>query len=161
MKEIAALYLQAADSRRPMTGPVRLHITAVFAIPASWPARLRDAALAGRLYFTGKPDRDNIEKLVCDSLKELAWVDDSQVCAGPVVKRYGTPARTDVAIEEISQPAIPATPGEERRTQWVDAGMPPRPRRARPANSTKAKTKKLPAALQRAVDRAFAKERRG
>lgn len=158
-KEIAALFLQACDSRTPLTGPVALTIVAVFAIPIGWPAGLRHQAARGLVPCTSKPDRDNIEKLICDALNGLAWCDDAQIADGPVTKRYGAPARTEVVIESLACPELPATPGDQRRERWVDDGQPPKPRRAKPANMTKSQKKKLPTRLQQAVDRALGREK--
>lgn len=156
-KAIASLYLQAAETRRPLTGPVRLTIVAVYRIPTGWPAELRRTAAQGRLHCTTKPDRDNIEKLICDALNGLAWCDDAQIAAGETVKRYGDPERTEVVIESLAGPGCAATPADERRQDWVAAGQPPRPRWAAGAKPSESKTKKLPASLQAAVDHAVAK----
>lgn len=38
---------------------------------------------------TGKPDRDNLDKAVCDAITQAAvWHDDSQVTDGRIRKRY-------------------------------------------------------------------------
>lgn len=51
----------------------------------------------------GKPDWDNLGKLVCDALNGIAFKDDSQVDMGAVTKRprspYGTKPRIDIYIE--------------------------------------------------------------
>lgn len=159
-KEIAQLFRQARGPGPPLTGPVSLTVTAVFRIPVGWPRALREQAARGLVPYTGKPDRDNIEKLVCDALNGLAWCDDAQIAAGPVLKRYGGPARTEVRVESLACPDIPATPGDKRRQDWVDAGQPPPKRRGPGGSPTKSGTKKLPRSLQQAVDRALAKERR-
>jgi Holliday junction resolvase RusA-like endonuclease len=158
-REILTLFKQARRDPRPLTGPVLLTIEAVFPIPAKWPKALRDFALTGRLYCTSKPDRDNIEKLVADALNGIAWCDDAQVVDGPVLKRYGQPARTVVRVEAVDQPDVPDTEADQRREAWVEAGQPPKPRRPRQPKQSKSGTKSLPSALQAAVNRALAKER--
>jgi Holliday junction resolvase RusA-like endonuclease len=40
------------------------------------------------LYPTGKPDWDNIGKLVCDSLNGILWRDDAVIVDGSTSKRY-------------------------------------------------------------------------
>lgn len=43
---------------------------------------------------TGKPDRDNLDKAVCDAITAAAvWADDSQVTDGRIRKRYATQGR--------------------------------------------------------------------
>jgi len=40
---------------------------------------------------TGKPDRDNLDKAVCDAITAAGvWADDSQVTDGRIRKRYAT-----------------------------------------------------------------------
>lgn len=96
----------------PWTGPVMIRFTAVFEIPKSFNAALRNACLEGRVYATRKPDKDNIEKLISDALNGIAWVDDSQIQGGGV-KRYGGPERVDVVLELIE--GQPVTPSHDRR----------------------------------------------
>ncbi len=52
---------------------------------------------------TGKPDWDNVGKLVCDALNGVAFADDSQVTSCTVVKRprppYGEQPRIGITIE--------------------------------------------------------------
>lgn len=115
----AKLVLRAAPL---MTGTVRLTIEAVFRVPVSWPKKLRAAALAGEVEYTGKPDRDNIEKLVMDALNGVAWIDDAQVNRGPVVRRYGDPERTDVTVEELEAAPGLKSPAERRREAKRDSG---------------------------------------
>lgn len=74
---------------RPMTGALRLTITAVFAVPKSWTKADRLSALSGTKPHTSKPDSDNIAKLVMDALNGIAWADDKQVVSLTVAKRYG------------------------------------------------------------------------
>lgn len=56
-------------------------------------------AESGTLRPTTKPDADNYLKLVCDSLNEIMWKDDSQVIEAHVSKRYSSNPRTEVEIE--------------------------------------------------------------
>lgn len=106
-----------------MTGTVKLSVEAVFAVPKSFPAKLRAAALAGEVAYTGKPDKDNIEKLVMDALNGVAWVDDSQIDRGPTVKRYGVPERVEVVVEELKAADGLKSPAERRREKKVAEGM--------------------------------------
>lgn len=54
---------------------------------------------------TGKPDRDNLDKAVCDAITAAGvWGDDSQVVDGRIRKRYADPFQTGCRItitEEI------------------------------------------------------------
>lgn len=49
-------------------------------------------------WHIGKPDRDNLDKGVLDSLKGVFWRDDSIVCAGEIQKKYSDNPRVEVTI---------------------------------------------------------------
>ena len=67
-----------------LTGPIRLDIFAVYQLPKD---KKRRAILAQRPY-TGKPDIDNVAKVIQDALNGLAYEDDKQVVEMYVEKRY-------------------------------------------------------------------------
>ena len=83
----------------PLDGPLHLSVTAVFAIPASWPKAKR--ATASGLPHTQKPDADNLVKQLGDGLNRIAWNDDSQVAEITVRKQWGDRAETVVMVEEL------------------------------------------------------------
>jgi Holliday junction resolvase RusA-like endonuclease len=64
----------------PLDAPLAVCITAYFLRPASKSKKV--------LFPTGKPDRDNIAKLVQDSLNGILWRDDSIIVDGRDQKRY-------------------------------------------------------------------------
>jgi Holliday junction resolvase RusA-like endonuclease len=65
------------------------------AVPASWSKKKRAAALIGEIRPTGKPDFDNLAKLVSDALNRIVWVDDAQITDVSFIKRYlDTPSTT-------------------------------------------------------------------
>lgn len=84
-----ALVAHAADPYRPdapMDGPLRVDLTFLFPRPKRL-LRKRDSDQ--RIPHDKKPDRDNLEKAVLDTLTQLGfWRDDCQVCAGEVKKAY-------------------------------------------------------------------------
>ena len=60
---------------------------------------------AGRLH-TGlphatRPDGDNLFKAVADSLRAIAWIDDSQIADLTVRKFWSTRGKIDITISEI------------------------------------------------------------
>ena len=131
-REIAQLFRIAARSLPLMTGAVSLSVEAVFRVPKSWSAKGRANALAGDVPFDGKPDADNILKLVMDALNGVAWVDDCQVHPGPPVRRYGEPERVEVIVEATETPETLKTRSERRREAKVANGMvAPKSRRKR------------------------------
>lgn len=68
--------------------PLVLHIGAWFAVPKSWSKKKRAEAEAGNLYPTTTPDADNIAKILCDALNDVAYYDDKQVVQCVIRKRY-------------------------------------------------------------------------
>ena len=91
-------YAQAAMAGRPLLeGPLWVHVSAFFAIPASWPKAKIALARAGLVYATKKPDFDNIAKML-DGLNGVAFGDDAQIADGRIIKRYSERPRIVVSI---------------------------------------------------------------
>jgi Holliday junction resolvase RusA-like endonuclease len=64
---------------------VNLHIDC--AVPASGSKKKQRAALAGEIFPTTKPDKDNVIKAVYDGCNGVLWRDDVQVVGGWQLKR--------------------------------------------------------------------------
>ena len=92
---------QVMAGRAPLEGPVAIAAIATFAVPKSWSKRAREAALAGFVAHTGRPDLDNIAKAIGDGLNGIAWADDSQVARLSMTKRYGAVPGLVVTVEPI------------------------------------------------------------
>ena len=85
------LRLAATDvmgDRPPLDGPLVVDMLVVKSIPRSWSKTKQEAARAGTLLPTGKPDWDNFGKVV-DAANMVVWVDDGQIVDGRVRKAYG------------------------------------------------------------------------
>lgn len=83
----------------PTAEPVTLSFCAVFPIPKSWTKRKQIQAAAGEIR-PGKPDIDNILKIVQDAGNNVIWSDDAQVFKlRDVEKRYGDRPGLTVLIE--------------------------------------------------------------
>ncbi|WP_091865006.1 RusA family crossover junction endodeoxyribonuclease [Methylobacterium brachiatum] len=74
-------------SRLPLQGPIEVVVEARMPVPKSWSKTKQAAALAGRIRPTGKPDVDNIFKML-DALNFVVWQDDSQIVEGVASKFY-------------------------------------------------------------------------
>lgn len=74
-----------ADAREgPMQGPLRLDVVYRFPMPASRPKAARSAGLAWK---TTAPDRDKLDRAICDGLQASGLIgNDAQICAGESVK---------------------------------------------------------------------------
>ncbi len=79
----------AMRGRPPLEGPLAIEIDAIFPVPPSWPMKRRDAALAGIVRPTGRPDADNVLKSALDGLANVVFRNDSQIVRAVVEKRYG------------------------------------------------------------------------
>lgn len=77
----------AMAGRAPLDGPLEVEIEIRMPVPLSKPKRWREAALAGTIRPTKKPDWDNFAKTV-DALNMIVWVDDAQIVDGRVRKIY-------------------------------------------------------------------------
>lgn len=73
----------------PMDGPLALSVVAVLPVPTSWSRRKRDAAVAGAVWPTSRPDLDNYVKAACDALNAIVYRDDSQIVRMEAIKKYG------------------------------------------------------------------------
>lgn len=67
----------------PLTGPLRVDVVFVFPRTSNMFWKTRPMP---RVPHAKKPDRDNCDKAILDSLKGICFVDDSQVCDGRIEK---------------------------------------------------------------------------
>lgn len=95
-------YQAAAQGFRfPDDAQVAIQITARYPIPKSKSKRIKTAMLTGQIKPTKKPDCDNIVKIVCDALNEIAYRDDAQIVLVQIAKEYADEPRTDVRLWKI------------------------------------------------------------
>ncbi len=71
-------------------------------IPKTTPKKYLKTLTDERTYHIKKPDRDNLQKFVCDVL-EIAGIykNDSQVCCGFSAKYYSENPRTEIVVSTI------------------------------------------------------------
>lgn len=100
-QQLLAHWISIAGKREPHAGAVEVELTAVFEPAKSWPKGKRAAALAGELEHTGRPDVDNLLKII-DGLNGVAWHDDSQIKRATVSKCYGEQACTLITIHLLN-----------------------------------------------------------
>jgi Holliday junction resolvase RusA-like endonuclease len=86
------------QNTKPWTGPVSLDLWATYKIPKSWKKADREAAMAG-LREPGKPDLDNVVKILADSLNRVVYLDDTQITKITAQKLWSTEEdRLDVVL---------------------------------------------------------------
>ncbi len=81
----AALRLVASQHHTGalLAGPLRVDVCCVFPRQAS---KIWKSKPMPRYRHVTKPDRDNLDKAVLDSLKGVLWIDDNQACSGFIQK---------------------------------------------------------------------------
>ena len=88
---------QAMTGLLPLTGPLALDVLMFISPPLSWSRKKREAAQ----FVTGKPDCDNVLKLIGDSLNGIVYADDSQIAQVRMTRKY-TLAHEHVSIEVLA-----------------------------------------------------------
>lgn len=96
------LYKKAAKCIAfPQGTPVRVCIVACFPIPSSANKSVQTEMETGVRLPLIRPDTDNIEKIILDSLNGTAYHDDAQVVECHVQKKYSQEPCVIVTVEEI------------------------------------------------------------
>jgi|TARA_R110002167_G_scaffold318610_1_gene524287 Holliday junction resolvase RusA-like endonuclease len=101
IQDIISLEMKRLGINKPFIEALRVDMIALFSIPASWPVWKRNAALAGNVSHTSKPDIDNVLKLCVDAASIL-FRDDSQVIDGRFLKMYAKTPVTWLTITPIA-----------------------------------------------------------
>lgn len=86
---IALIANGAMKGRQIAAGRVIAAVEAVMPIPASWSKAKRLDAISSVIRPIGRPDADNISKLVLDACNGIVYADDSQIVDLTVTKFYG------------------------------------------------------------------------
>lgn len=97
---------QVMGIQPPVKGCIAIDVQNHIAPPAGWPDWKRQAALAGQIKPTGKPDLSNLLKAAEDALNGIAWVDDAQIVAVRAGKHYSEQPVVILTIWRIK--ALPA-----------------------------------------------------
>ena len=79
-----------------------VRIIAYYPVPKSVSKKKRKEMLEHKIRPTKKPDWDNIGKIICDSLNQIAYRDDAQIVDSQVRKFYSENARVEVIIKEVA-----------------------------------------------------------
>lgn len=96
--DIQAAFLALNPNHVPHEGPVRIEVVAV---------NLRPKGCWEGKRVQGKPDVDNVLKLVADALSQVAYTDDAHIDDSSSKKRYGDRAETVVRLwfdEQVPKP---------------------------------------------------------
>lgn len=100
---VKMLAVEAMLGDPPLTGACSVDIYVDVAIPQSASKKKRDLMLRGFIRPTKKPDNDNIEKAINDSMNGIVFVDDVQIVENHTIKKYAAVAETRVYVREFEQ----------------------------------------------------------
>lgn len=92
----------AMRGKEPMGGPLRAFVAAYMSVPGSWSNSKRDAALVGKIRPMGRPDVDNMLKVI-DALNKIVWTDDSVVVDVRVAKFYSERPRLVIKVFALDE----------------------------------------------------------
>lgn len=82
------------------SGPVRLDAIFFIPVPPRVKGKEREERLAG--WHDIKPDKDNLEKALCDALNHAGiWKDDCQVADGRIQKRWAEVGHIEVKVTKL------------------------------------------------------------
>lgn len=84
---------------KPLTGMLRVNISAYFQTPKSWSKKKQDEVEG--LFRAKTPDVDNIFKIYSDAMNGMIFEDDKQIVFCHVSKYYSMNPRTEIEIQEI------------------------------------------------------------
>lgn len=84
-----------------LEGALMADVHVYMSIPKSTSKKKRAMMLAGELRPEKKPDNDNIEKIIFDSLNKIAYHDDASIVDNRTRKWYSEDPRVEVTLEEI------------------------------------------------------------
>lgn len=85
---------------KPFEGPLTMDMCAFMPVPDSWPAWRREAALAGLIVPTVKPDFDNLMKTI-DGLNGVCFKDDVQIVGVTFDKYYSDQPSLLITLTEL------------------------------------------------------------
>lgn len=86
-----------AAGAQPIDAPCTMSIKAYFPIPMSHSMKKQREIIEGKVYYTKKPDTDNLSKIK-DGLNGVAFRDDAQIFHEDIWKFYSHRPRLEITI---------------------------------------------------------------
>ena len=86
--------------KQPSLNPFKVEIIISKVPPESWPKKKLAEVFSGELLPIGKPDVDNVSKIILDGLNGIAWRDDAQVVDLRVVRVWASSEKVTVTLGE-------------------------------------------------------------
>lgn len=98
-KGLCLAYLSEYGAEKPMEGPLKLEVLAVYPIPKATPKKNIGPMLDCEIVPIVKPDIDNVAKAVMDALNGVAFPDDNAIVCMKCRKVYGGAPGIRVKLE--------------------------------------------------------------
>tara|TARA_R110000868_G_scaffold127382_1_gene334928 strand:- start:4 stop:402 length:399 start_codon:yes stop_codon:yes gene_type:complete len=96
---IASIAFEAMRGRPPLEGALSVEVIATWPWPKSMSKKKREVTP----WVTGRPDADNVMKLIGDAINNIVWRDDSQIVYLFVTKKYGEVPSTFICVWELEE----------------------------------------------------------
>jgi Holliday junction resolvase RusA-like endonuclease len=97
---IRDVVLPLMAGQKPWEGCVKAHVVAYYKVPKSWSKKDKELAFA-QMIPPGKPDADNVIKILFDSLNRFLYQDDKQICDCRILKLWSEEDSLYVCMEEM------------------------------------------------------------
>ncbi len=97
---VRELWVIAYHNFTPIQGAVRINLYVYLGIPQSASKKRQAQMLSGEIGAAKKPDLDNVEKIICDALQGLAYLDDKQIVEVHSFKAFSDTPRVEIEIVE-------------------------------------------------------------
>lgn len=110
---LRAAAINAMKDHMLIEGPLIVVVWAYMPVPQSWSKRKQNDALAGVIFPIGKPDCDNMLKVV-DALNGVVWKDDAQIVDARVIKTYSYKPELRIEVTQVES-ALTALTGAVAR----------------------------------------------
>jgi len=97
---------EAMGELAPFTGAIRMMVDFTLPYPRSSIRKYQ----FGWWPHTKRPDFDKLTRSVCDALKGICWLDDSQICFSTISKSYAwnDEVGANFLIDEMDEPSLKA-----------------------------------------------------
>lgn len=82
-------------------GPIAINVIIDMKVPKSWSKAKKEAALNGEVRVIKKPDNDNMEKAIWDSMEQIVYFNDSQIVDNCCRKFYGVEDIIHISIRYL------------------------------------------------------------
>ena len=107
IKSIFAAQFRSQGYLEPLKGAIAAKVDAKYPIPKSWSKKRQASVLTGIDNFvTSRPDLDNIEKFVFDTLNAVAYLDDSQIVSIKSQKTYSENPGVEVTLSRLEDTMV-------------------------------------------------------